>query len=443
MTIGRAARRSSLGLVATLLLLAPIAPSAGAARDASVTTGAATSCRAALRNAVLADFPSPPGCKPIETSWVVGFEDPLVTYVSARGKPGDVVDQLKSKLEAKDLRVRNSTPRGGKCQPEDVLRIGIKKVTCAELSVPVGGITIQVLAIACGDRSQIEISDPAQRSEYERVVRPCLDPKGTGAAVKKAEAERALLDSLCAEPLSIYEQPHLLYPIDQLEVPGLSIDLSVGLNELTSSASCQALKIEGVLALAPDQESWRTPAEYADKARSGMGGGSVFVSLRVRDRGTVGWAPLESSTAFLPTQPGREYLEALPILSPEPIEATGGADLAITAEPFRREGDACTPGFTNNHWVVALVNAGSGATPEDVSIEVTVPGLSPETTSFRWTRGLAPGEAFQMNNIVVDAGNLNVGTRIRLDPGNEVQETNESNNDQTLGPLEVLTCVPV
>ena len=125
-------------------------------------------------------------------------------------------------------------------------------------------------------------------------------------------------------------------------------------------------------------------------------------------------------------------------------------DLSYTQpRAARREGEGCTPGeFVVNDWLVDVRNTGRGLGPKRFAVFID----NRSQTELRhlgdttWTRGLAPGESVPID-IPLETGThtylaLSSYTRLKLDPDNAIEESNEQNNELKLGYIPTLTCVP-
>jgi len=164
-------------------------------------------------------------------------------------------------------------------------------------------------------------------------------------------------------------------------------------------------------------------------------GHDLVTWLKVTVGNESGWVPYKAGYGvFIPTQPSREAVEALPIAA---VDSTPGLpDLVLDTAPTHRAGETCTPGQpVNLLWRVDIRNAGAGSTPSSVDLTITQFSGTTETATLHWTRGLEPGESIHFDD-------LGPGTTVRLDPGGQIHESNHANNDEQLAPLEVLTCVP-
>ena len=123
-------------------------------------------------------------------------------------------------------------------------------------------------------------------------------------------------------------------------------------------------------------------------------------------------------------------------------------DLAFT-EPYEAQhaGDPCFhEGAFGAEWAVSVRNAGRGLGPKRFELFLNN-GFQKELRHLGdagWARGIAPGETLPIE-IGSEPGHtylgLNAYTRLKLDPDNKVKESDESNNELSLGYLTQLTCV--
>jgi hypothetical protein len=173
--------------------------------------------------------------------------------------------------------------------------------------------------------------------------------------------------------------------------------------------------------------------------------------LRISFGGKQGWVNPERAGRIAPElKTWTDVARARAALLRQRKPALAGLpDLAFgEPRPSAQAGDVCfTPGVVAVEWLVGVRNNGKGLVSKKVvKARVVNTGIGQDEIRVAgeagWLRGLAPGESAPLEPTGNKWHSLSPAARLTLDPGNDIKESNESNNSISLGSLPSLTCGP-
>jgi Carboxypeptidase regulatory-like domain/CARDB len=199
------------------------------------------------------------------------------------------------------------------------------------------------------------------------------------------------------------------------------------------SSACRGMRVVGRIRVSADLDD---PFSWLFVAAGGKRGWANPVPRQALPREVRAWQDVAVAKA-----------RAVPLRVPT---LTGNAlpDLVFTTpRPSHHVGESCDPSqFAFNEWLMSVKNAGGGLAPKRYELYLS---NSPSETELRpmgdasWTRGLAPGEVEEIGTPFTEGKHLALSafTQVKLDPDNNIKESNEANNELGLGYLPTLTCV--
>jgi CARDB len=191
-----------------------------------------------------------------------------------------------------------------------------------------------------------------------------------------------------------------------------------------------------------------------------LGGRNGFGWLHVTGHGKQGWiSPRSRSTIAAQLLAWEDVALAAATKLPKGVPALGGGlpDLAFTTpRPLHHAGETCSLSAPiTSEWLVSIRNVGQGIAPNPVTLTIQEGyGGQREIRHVGnpdWLRGLAPGESVQIsesdtfewaNSVNHTYLSLSPYAHLTIDPNNAIKESNEANNEISLGDLPTLTCAP-
>jgi hypothetical protein len=285
----------------------------------------------------------------------------------------------------------------------------------------------------CGVRYPVEVR--AGKTVIRRLAVPVVDVGINGTATLP-DGRTAACRTL-KEPLRSFVCRSVVYPILLYALPPRTAGYGDGYRQLAfmQKPACRSLRVLGRLGGLPDAP--RRP----------------FGWMQVLLAGKQGWINPWVGRR-LPAQLRAWQDVALAALSKVSVAApafgSGLPDLAFTTPVYAQHpGDPCAHvGAFAAEWAVSVRNGGQGLLPKHFSVHISN-GSQQEVRRLgnaAWLRGLAPGETIPIE-IGAETNHtylgLNAYTHLKLDPDDKVKESDESNNDLSLGFLPQLTCVKV
>lgn len=279
----------------------------------------------------------------------------------------------------------------------------------------------------CEIRYPIEIDDETER-QVKRFTVPVVDitPDGgvRGPAGGRTECKE-LRDPLAALLCKAR------YPLDAYSLPSRNGLSGPGWGRVgrVRSARCESVDVRGRLPGRKRAEGWVLVGLPGARDKTG------WVDLRVQRTSPKRIAWVDVADAAFRKVPERA-----------PVSPAGKLpDLAFTRPRLSHDvGDPCfQAGNVHVEWLLSVRNAGAGVAPKRFDVllrDATGRRERRRLGQERWLRGIAPGESVAVGRSPPYRLGIVSFARLTIDPGNRVQESDETNNSLTTGAVPNLVC---